>query len=73
MRSARDVGLLAFLASAHGVAGLVATILSSNGNEVSIPYASGAESAWVAFNSGTPSPVAVSVQRAREAVGAGKV
>ncbi|KAL3613036.1 hypothetical protein CASFOL_043125 [Castilleja foliolosa] len=46
VRRARDVGLPAFLASAHGVADLVTSILPTNGAKASIPFATDALAVW---------------------------
>ncbi|KAI5639518.1 reverse transcriptase (RNA-dependent DNA polymerase) domain-containing protein [Phthorimaea operculella] len=61
-RPAGDVGLPAFLASVHGVAGLVTTILP-NGDGVRIPNGSDALEAWLALNSGEPLPARPDCQR----------
>ncbi|XP_049875922.1 uncharacterized protein LOC126373729 [Pectinophora gossypiella] len=46
VRRLQDTGPIAFLASAHGVAGLVARILSSYGDDLRIPYVAEALEAW---------------------------
>lgn len=73
VRRACDVGLPAFLASAHGVADLVTSILCCNGDRATIPYVSDAVSAWSVLNSGAPNPVAPRIQRAWDDVGARRI
>lgn len=50
LRRVRDVSIPAFLASAHGVAGLVTDILSCDGDRANIPFAADAMAAWEALN-----------------------
>lgn len=50
VRRLGDIGLAAFLASARGVSGLVATILSNNGREISLPFVAEVLDAWSLVN-----------------------
>lgn len=63
VRRVQDVGLVAFLASAHGSADLVARILSSDGNNTPIPYASEAMAKWVTLCPTDDRPDSLVVQR----------
>ncbi|XP_073955687.1 uncharacterized protein [Choristoneura fumiferana] len=69
VRRLRDVSLPAFLASAHGVAGLVSNILSLDGDGADIPYVAGAVVAWSALNPGATVPEDPAVQRGWDDVG----
>lgn len=73
VRCMGELGLPAFLASAHGVAGLVSVILHNEGDEASIPFVSDARAVWSTLNSGVESPAAPHVQRAWDDVGANRV
>ncbi|KAJ8704365.1 hypothetical protein PYW08_013089 [Mythimna loreyi] len=69
VRCARDVGLPAFLASAHGVANLVTVLLGTNGDGGSMPLVSDAVSAWLSLSSGAAIPESKHVQRAWDDIG----
>ncbi|KAJ8721909.1 hypothetical protein PYW08_004311 [Mythimna loreyi] len=69
VRCARDVGLPAFLASAHGVANLVTVLLGTNGDGGSMPFVSDAVSAWLSLSSGAAIPESKHVQRAWDDIG----
>lgn len=68
-----DVGLPAFLASAHGVVSLVTSILPTNGDQVSIPFAAEAREAWLSLYTETQTPSLPAAQRSWDEVGAKKV
>lgn len=63
VRCIRDVSLPAFLASAHGVADLVADILSLNGDKATIPHAADAIKTWLARFPGAAVPENPEFQR----------
>ncbi|XP_063359932.1 uncharacterized protein LOC134649149 [Cydia amplana] len=69
VRRVQDVSLPAFLASAHGVADLVADILSLNGDKASIPFVADALREWLALNPGAHVPENPKFQRAWDDVG----
>ncbi|KAJ8719313.1 hypothetical protein PYW08_011488 [Mythimna loreyi] len=69
VRCARDVGLPAFLASAHGVANLVTVLLGTNGDGGSMPFVSDAVSAWLSLSSDAAIPESKHVQRAWDDIG----
>ncbi|XP_063636072.1 coiled-coil domain-containing protein 18-like [Cydia splendana] len=69
VRRVGDISLPAFLASAHGVADLVAKMLSLNGDGVSIPYVADAVRQWLAINPGASVPENPRLQRAWDEVG----
>ncbi|KAJ8732159.1 hypothetical protein PYW08_014889 [Mythimna loreyi] len=73
VRCARDVGLPAFLASAHGVANLVTVLLGTNGDGGSMPFVSDAVSAWLSLSSNAAIPESKHVQRAWDDIGFTKV
>ncbi|XP_049886857.1 uncharacterized protein LOC126381429 [Pectinophora gossypiella] len=70
VRRAGDVGLPAFLASAHGVDNLVSEILNSHGDKVTIPFVSDAFATWTARVQTASMPDSPRVQRAWDDVGA---
>ncbi|XP_047996131.1 uncharacterized protein LOC125233995 [Leguminivora glycinivorella] len=63
IRRCRELGVVAFLASAHGTLGLVARILSNNGDITQVPFASEALAKWTTFYGGGDQPENPIVQR----------
>ncbi|KAJ2939808.1 hypothetical protein O0L34_g18001 [Tuta absoluta] len=72
VRRVRDVSLPAFIASAHGVVGLVSAILSSKGDKVIIPFVADAVTEWSARFPTATVPHAPEVQRGWDDVGCKK-
>jgi hypothetical protein len=70
LRRAGDVGLPAFLASAHGVSGLVSKILNPQGDKVTIPFVDDALAKWTSLFPSASMPEAPHVQRAWDDIGA---
>lgn len=63
IRRVEDVGLVAFLASAHGTADLVTNILSLNGDNFSVPFLQEAHARWAATITNDTRPENPSSQR----------
>ncbi|KAI5632514.1 DM DNA binding domain-containing protein [Phthorimaea operculella] len=73
IRRAVDVGLPAFIASAHGVVNLVTNILPLNGDRANIPFAAGAMEAWTAIHTTAVVPDAPEAQRSWDQIGAKRI
>ncbi|KAI5631248.1 hypothetical protein NE865_16035 [Phthorimaea operculella] len=73
IRRAVDVGLPAFIASAHGVVNLVTNILPLNGDRANIPFAAGAMEAWTTIHTTAVVPDTPEAQRSWDQIGAKRI
>ncbi|KAI5631689.1 hypothetical protein NE865_15601 [Phthorimaea operculella] len=73
IRRAVDVGLPAFIASAHGVVNLVTNILPLNGDRANIPFTAGAMEAWTTIHTTAVVPDTPEAQRSWDQIGAKRI